>query len=335
MKEIIVYGIGNVFLKYHEKLLKDFKIVAYVDKNRAKCEWVENKAPFVGIDEINKLKFDCIVVCGSEKIKNALFIDLDGKYSWNDIITVHQVYKSRITWEKYKGDIAMYESLNTIKEFPIVKNNLRPILEDISSEAGEIDEHYFLQDIWVAQKVGSQRPDIHYDIGSRIDGFISHLLVMKQKVTQIDIRPLNKKISGLDFICADATNLENVADGSIGSLSSLHAIEHFGLGRYGDKIDPDACYKVTQSIQRVVMENGRIYVSVPCGSENKLVFNAHRIFNPYTFANYFKQCMLEEFCYIKDFTVHSYCGSEIEQEKENILSDIGEYSCGIFVLRKL
>ena len=64
---------------------------------------------------------------------------------------------------------------------------------------------------------------------------------LNAKITIIDIRPLPIKVSNLKFIQANATNLDGIKDNSIESLSSLHAVEHFGLGRYGDPVDPDAC----------------------------------------------------------------------------------------------
>lgn len=97
---------------------------------------------------------------------------------------------------------------------------------------------------------------MHYDIGSCIDGFIAQLLSAGTKVTMLDIRPLSIKIPGLDFIHTDATMLGEITDGSIESITSLHAIEHFGLGRYGDHIDPNAWEKALKSIQRKIKGGG-------------------------------------------------------------------------------
>ena len=74
------------------------------------------------------------------------------------------------------------------------------------------------------------------------------LLSFRKNVILIDIRPLGKEIDGLEFIKADATNLENIDDNSIESISALSSIEHFGLGRYGDEVDPEACFKCFEAI---------------------------------------------------------------------------------------
>ncbi len=76
--------------------------------------------------------------------------------------------------------------------------------------------------------------------------------------------------------------MEGIEDNSLESLSALCSLEHFGLGRYGDPIDPEACFKAFKSIQRVMKSGGRAYISVPVGKSDKLAFNAHRIFRPET-----------------------------------------------------
>ncbi|HWF86113.1 MAG TPA: hypothetical protein VG222_14745 [Vicinamibacterales bacterium] len=52
--------------------------------------------------------------------------------------------------------------------------------------------HYFHQDLWVAKRIYAARPAAHVDIGSRIDGFVAHLLTF-MPVTVIDVRPLDSK----------------------------------------------------------------------------------------------------------------------------------------------
>jgi hypothetical protein len=74
------------------------------------------------------------------------------------------------------------------------------------------------------------KPEKHIDIGSSIDGFISHLLVFMPRVDVVDIRALHSTVPELHFVQDDATHLTNFADCSLESISSLHAAEHFGLG---------------------------------------------------------------------------------------------------------
>ena len=198
----------------------------------------------------------------------------------------------------YIKDLQKYRDIQTGSNFPINSRHLQPYIHDRYEEAGQIGGHYFHQDIWAAKKIKIANPSNHYDIGSRMDGFISHLLVFRD-VNFIDIRPMKENIKGLSFVQDDATTLSQFEDGSVESLSSLHVIEHFGLGRYGDPIDPDAHIKFANALQRVLKPGGKLYISTPCGIE-RLCFNAHRVFNPQSFLNLFPQCKLVEFSCVMD-----------------------------------
>lgn len=153
-----------------------------------------------------------------------------------------------------------------------------PVLADRFEEAGVASDQYFRQDLHVAGLVRDAAPERHVDVGSRVDGFVAHLLVFRS-VEVVDIRPLSSDVDGLTFVQADATTMSGFADASVESLSSLHAIEHFGLGRYGDLIDIDAPSKVTEAFARILAPDGRLYLSAPVG-RRRVEFNAHRVFDP-------------------------------------------------------
>ena len=194
---------------------------------------------------------------------------------------------------RFFRDMKAYNSLNTRPEFHASVAEMRPYLYDWDDNAGSLG-YYFWQDLWAARKIFQNRPSDHYDIGSRVDGFIAHVLPF-MPVTMIDIRPLPQKVEGLKFIQADATNLDGIADRSIMSLSSLCAPEHFGLGRYGDPVDPEACFKGMKSMQRVLAPGGHLYIAVPVGDENGVAFNAHRIYKPELVAETMSDLQLVDF----------------------------------------
>ena len=187
-----------------------------------------------------------------------------------------------------------YNLLNSRTTFCYLKENEYLVSRDMGKEAGALGS-YFWQDLWAAKHIFKAKPNVHFDIGSRIDGFIAHLLSYNQRVKQIDIRPLESGIEGLEFVRADATLLEDIPDDSIESLSALCSLEHFGLGRYGDDIDPDACFKCFKAIQRKLMDGGVAYISVPISGNEHLEFNAHRVFNPKTIIDEFDELKLVEF----------------------------------------
>lgn len=160
--------------------------------------------------------------------------------------------------------------------FPLRVRNVNPILNDREAEAGVASGQYFHQDLWAARKIYTARPALHVDVGSRIDGFIAHLLVF-MPVTVVDVRPLTSDVQGLTFLQEDATSLSSFDSDSVESLSCLHAVEHFGLGRYADPVDPMAPFHAMQALERVLVPGGHLYFSVPLGAE-RLEFNAHRVF---------------------------------------------------------
>ncbi|MCI5632381.1 DUF268 domain-containing protein [Helicobacter sp.] len=53
--------------------------------------------------------------------------------------------------------------------------------------------------------------------------------------------------------------MDNISSNSIESLSALCSIEHFGLGRYGDPINPSAWEEALKSFSRVIMRGGALF----------------------------------------------------------------------------
>jgi Caenorhabditis protein of unknown function, DUF268 len=226
----------------------------------------------------------------------------------------------------FLSDWFKYQRLNSTPQFRLKLRDAFPILTDRHASAGLADGVYFHQDLWAARKIFQKRPRGHVDIGSRVDGFVAHILAF-MPVTIVDIRPLISKVQGLTFLQDDATLLSMLADNSVSSLSSLHAAEHFGLGRYSDPIDPDACFKFMDSLQRVLALDGKLYFSVPVGRE-RVEFNAHRVFSPGTILARFSKLKLDSFSYVGDD------GSLYENTAPLDLPN-SEMACGLFEFTKI
>lgn len=153
------------------------------------------------------------------------------------------------------------------------------ILEDYDDASGSASGHYFHQDLLVAQRIFEANPAEHIDVGSRIDGFVAHVAAFRT-IDVLDIRPLdNKAHPNIRFVQADLTNpIPELAD-RYPSVSCLHALEHFGLGRYSDPIDVNGHRRGFEAIASMVAAGGTLYVSVPVG-RSRVEFNAHRVFAP-------------------------------------------------------
>ncbi|MBD5489848.1 MAG: DUF268 domain-containing protein [Lachnospiraceae bacterium] len=226
------------------------------------------------------------------------------------------------------ADAKIYKALNQRKNFDIQDEYMWPIISDKHALNGAMG-NYFWQDLWAAKKVINSGVREHYDIGSRVDGFISHCLAAGIKVNVIDIRPFSAQVDNLLTIIDDATTLSQFADNSILSMSALCSLEHFGLGRYGDPIDPEACFKCFDNIQKKLKKDGRLYLSLPIGKE-RVEFNAHRIFYASTVLECFRTLKLQEFsCAFEgrieyNVEIHKY---------DNDLHN-GEYRYGLFYFMK-
>lgn len=154
--------------------------------------------------------------------------------------------------------------------------------EDSSGTLGA----YFFQDLLVARWILEDRPRRHLDVGSRIDGFLGHLAVFRD-VEAIDIRPQPVTVANIRFHQMDLmAELPQNWVGCTDSLSCLHTIEHFGLGRYGDTINPLGHLRGLEQMKRLVEDGGLFYLSTPIGHE-RVEFNAHRVFSPKTVLSWF------------------------------------------------
>lgn len=235
------------------------------------------------------------------------------------------LFRSLLGIPTYARDVRTYQKKNDLPSFKIRMRDAFPILTDMKAGAGTTGGHYFNQDLWAARKIFAVHPAEHFDIGSRVDGFIAHLLVF-MPVTVIDIRPLTSDITGLSFFQDDASALRNLSDNSLRSLSTLHTAEHFGLGRYTDPIDPRACFKFMSSLQRVLAPGGKLYFSVPVGRE-RVEFNAHRVFDPSTILRNFPMLDLVSFSYVGDDGL-------LYEDRDPLTLPPSEMACGLFEFTK-
>src|SRR5580658_2667763 len=152
-----------------------------------------------------------------------------------------------------------------MREFPTFvgefeKGGLVPRPADRYHKSGTASGHYFHQDLHVAQLICAARPSRHVDVGSRVDGFVAHVASFC-RVEMLDIRPLTTSARNITFRQRDIMRTEPSWDSSLESLSCLHALEHFGLGRYGDEIDFYGHLKGWKNLTRMVKPRGMFYFS--------------------------------------------------------------------------
>ena len=186
-------------------------------------------------------------------------------------------------WLRYAKQRKSFRDLESIDSFAWGKE--LPMLTEWKESSGSLGA-YFFQDQLVARWIYEAAPKRHVDVGSRLDGFIGSLSVFR-KVEVIDIRPQTEAVPRVTFHQVDL--MEDLPESWIAcsdSVSCLHTIEHFGLGRYGDPLDPNGHLKGIEQLKRMVAPSGLLYLSTPIGPQ-RVEFNAHRVFAPETLLSWF------------------------------------------------
>lgn len=208
-----------------------------------------------------------------------------------------------------------------------------PCLNDRFSQSGIAKGHYFHQDLLVARRIHHNNPSIHVDVGSRIDGFIAHVASFR-KIEVIDIRPQNSNIPNTRFI--QASLMDPIQDDLIeycDSLSCLHALEHFGLGRYGDPVNYDGYLLGLIYLHRILKIGGKLYFSVPIGPQ-RIEFDAHRVFSiSYLMELFDGKYHIDHFSFVDDRgNLHESTPITEKNKKRNFGC---VYGCGIFEMTKI
>jgi len=158
-----------------------------------------------------------------------------------------------------------------------------------------------------------------------VDGFVAHLLPFCE-VTYVDLRPLPVEVPGLRVKQGSLLALP-FEDASIPSLSCLHVLEHLGLGRYGDPVDPQGFLRGASELARVLAPGGHLLLGTPVGRE-RLCFDAHRVFDPATIVSAFADLALTEFSLITD------TGDMIHADASFDDARTCTYGCGLFVFQR-
>jgi len=209
---------------------------------------------------------------------------------------------------------------------------LFPILDEKYVSAGAASGHYFHQDLLVAHKIFKKKPIKHVDVGSRIDGFVAHVASFRE-IELFDIRPLPEKILNVKFVKMDLMEMDFKFLNYCESISCLHVLEHFGLGRYGDPINYEGFLIGFNNLHQILKKSGIFYFSVPIGPQ-RIEFNAHRVFSiNYLLSLFDKKFEIQSFSFVDDL---GHLHEDVQMEMNDIETNFDcKYGCGIFELIKL
>lgn len=198
-------------------------------------------------------------------------------------------------------------------------------LDDKTQETA-FDRHYIYHPAWAARVLAKTRPQRHTDFSSTLN--FCALVSAFIPVDFYDYRPAPLQLSGLNSLGADLLSLP-FENNRLESASCMHVLEHVGLGRYGDPIDPDGDIKAIRELCRVLAPGGNLLIAVPVG-EARVQFNAHRVYRHRDFVKYFEGFELVEFALIPDGTAPN---GLIYAAPEHLV-DAQKYGCGCYWFRK-
>lgn len=180
------------------------------------------------------------------------------------------------------------------KRFSMPLHKINPQIYDKTSTT-EINYHYIYHPAWAARILAAKRPKKHIDISSLL--YFNVIVSAFVPVDFYDYRPADISLS--DLHCGKQNLLSlSFPDCSVDSISCMHTIEHIGLGRYGDELDPDGDIKAINELKRVVSVGGSVLFVVPISGQPRIEYNANRVYSYRQIIEYFKGFELKDFSLI-------------------------------------
>ena len=241
-------------------------------------------------------------------------------------VFLYMTLRKLAAWPWFISDYFKFQKLAQAKKrFTMPITSIQPILIDKTSTT-QFEPHYVYHPAWAARVVAKNKPAKHIDISSILQ--FSTIVSAFVPVEFYDYRPAQLSLTNYLSKHADLTNLP-FAENSIESLSCMHTVEHIGLGRYGDPIDPDGDTKAGAELSRVIAPGGHLIFVTPVGKP-QVAFNAHRVYSYEQVLALFSTLKLVEFSLVPDnYREEGF----IEHANPSIVKD-QDWGCGCFVFTK-
>jgi SAM-dependent methyltransferase len=178
-----------------------------------------------------------------------------------------------VAFARYLADYRRFKKLSGLAgRFPVQWRNRKVCLKDRGSAS--FDRHYVYHTAWAARVLSRIRPVRHVDFSSSL--YFASIVSAFIPVEFYDFNTPSLELANLKIDKADLFNLP-FDSAALPSISCMHVIEHIGLGRYGDTLDPAGDEKAVQEIVRVLAPGGTFLLVVPVGA-SRIAFNGHRIY---------------------------------------------------------
>jgi hypothetical protein len=116
-------------------------------------------------------------------------------------------------------------------------------------------------------------------MGSNLPVYESISLFYGGKPTTIEYNKIKSQDKRIKTMKMDEYNMNPIKFDVAFSISSF---EHDGLGRYGDRINPNGDLEAMKKMKKIVKKNGLLFLAVPIGKDS-IIINAHRIYGEIRF----------------------------------------------------
>jgi hypothetical protein len=191
--------------------------------------------------------------------------------------------------------IFSHRNMQSDRRFTVRWSERLACLQDRTTSS-DFDARSVYRLAWAARVLAHVQPSLHLDFRSEL--VFSAMVSAFLPVWRFDTEPVRISLSGLECGVTDPHRFP-LADGSMQSVSSIGAIEHAGLGRYGEALDPDGDLAIMHEMLRVLGPDGTLLIAVPVGSA-RICFNAYRIYAFQDVRYVFGGLQLKQFSLIDD-----------------------------------
>lgn len=219
-------------------------------------------------------------------------------------ISVYNFLQKNTKYLQYSAEFKRFKTLQKAEDhrFDLLKWEDRYSVLSDKTATTSFDAHYIYHPAWAARIIAQTRPSLHIDVSSTLN--FCAIVSAFVPVEFYDYRPAQLSLNNLKSNHGDLMHLpfDKV---SVESLSCMHVVEHIGLGRYGDPLDPKGDLKAIAELKRVLALGGNLLFVTPVGKPT-IRFNAHRIYSYDQIVSYFSDLQLQQFALVDDagkFTV--------------------------------
>lgn len=227
------------------------------------------------------------------------------------------------SWTSFARDFINFRRLSARGNgrFSVRWRDRIPCLQDKGANM-TFDRHYVFHLAWAARVLARIGPNIHVDVSSSL--YFASIVSAFLPIKFFDYRGVDLALSNLSSDLANLVALP-LESNSVESLSCMHAVEHIGLGRYGDALDPEGDLKALKELERVLARGGSLILVLPVGKP-KVMFNAHRVYSYEQVLSPLCGLQLKEFALIPDAPEEG--GLIVNADPR--MADLQNYGCGCF-----